>query len=154
MWAAVSEWTFDEAKVWVNPWLFSIYIDGAFKKAYERKQGSGVKIIDRNERVRLFNQLLFTDYTALALESAEQHQCLVTEVGWLCELMKLKVNLEKKQGNGVWRKKTALQMEVEMEAKITEVMSSSKYFRSSSNNDGWRPEDVKWEWKRDWKPLV
>ena len=77
------------------PWLFNIYIDRVHGGAYKKKRRGKKSRWLTDIRESGFLIIFFTDDSALAAESAGQFRCLLTECGWLSEIMKLRANVKK-----------------------------------------------------------
>ena len=119
----------------MSQWPFIIYIDKVLREVYKITQGTGVKQFDQDQRQSLFSPLIFEDDTALAVESAELLQCLVTDFE--------KKNLAKKPN---WKGTGEIQgygVANEINGMIMEVVSSFKCLGSCFSKDGGPQKGVK-----------
>ena len=82
----------------MSPWLFNhfnVYMDGAVRELNVRVLGKGMELMSANGGRFEINQLLFTDDTALLVDSEEKLCRLLSGFGRICERKKLRVNVGK-----------------------------------------------------------
>ena len=80
-------------------------------------------MIHRDHRAWRLTQLVFAEDTGVVAESAEQLQCLVTELERVCETSKLRLKKRKSNVVIVGREEVAYRLEVDTNGKIMKSVS-------------------------------
>ena len=78
-----------------SPWLFNVYIYGVVRELNVRVLLKGLELMSANGGGFEINQLLFVDDTTLVADLEEKLYRLVSELGRVCKIRKLRVNVGK-----------------------------------------------------------
>ena len=79
----------------MSPWLFNLYMDGVVREWKARIMNAGVCLNESDGRQCRVSSLLFADDAVLIADSEECLQRMMNEMGVVCGMRELKVNVNK-----------------------------------------------------------
>ena len=126
----------------LSPWLFNVYVDGVVREENVRVLWKFVALLSANGGRFEINQLLFVNDTALVADSEEKLYRLVSEIGRVCERIKLRFNVGKSKVMRCSRYGNGGRMQVIWNSEPLDAVDCFKYLRSQVAADGGCERDV------------